>query len=904
MTAEHHERAVLELSATLASSLVLEDVLATVARRVGEIMDVWWVDIWNYSSERDALIYEAYWCRGGMSDDDLAYVGTVTPLGERPEFRRLLEGGRAVECHIDDPDLPPEERVAYEKWGQKATLDAPLRFGDKVIGTLGVAETRHVRHFTDDEHELFEQLCVVAAIAIHNAKMFRRQEEQTRFMTSLVDASRAITSTVDLDEVLDRVAREAVTALGMTQAVVYEYAPDNEAIVYRALYEREPASVPHDALGSTYSFATYPGERAIIFADGPTVERLSDGDLSPDRRKSMEIYREKTVLSVPLRFGERRVGVLRLYDMHEERLVTEAELQLARGLGEQAAIAIINARLFGRLDATQRRLGALLDAGRALTSSLVLEEVIDTVTRTGARAIGSPRCILYEFDRASDTLTARAYAEARPTPGYAEIGVPLPLAKMPGNRAILEARLPVVEQLSDKAVEKHTRAEMAHWSEFTALNVPLFYNDEALGILMFLETEAEREFTPDELALAAGIGEQASIALQNARLFRRQEVHTQRLLGLLESSRAMTASLSARQTIDGMKAEISNLLTGVDCRVGVHLRNDDGAFEAYVAKGERRSAAAQRRPAGDGVVAKALEQKRPVQVEHVKGRTRLVIPLLVKDEPSGFVELSGRLDRPFSEDEIEVAQILANQTAVAVEKARLYEKIELQAITDGLTGLYNHREFHERLKAEVSRSWRYNAPVSLLMIDIDDFKQFNDAYGHVTGDDVLRAVGRLMMLGLRRDIDVAARYGGEEFAIILPNTPAGAAHAVGERLRVTLSSSGAVLPSAAADGARSSGKARAAGKARSQAGHDQASVASGHVGGAAKVGERLRREIERATVLTDDGEPVARVTVSVGVAAFPDHAGDAGGLVKAADDALYAAKHAGKNQVCVADASA
>jgi diguanylate cyclase (GGDEF)-like protein len=355
----------------------------------------------------------------------------------------------------------------------------------------------------------------------------------------------------------------------------------------------------------------------------------------------------------------------------------------------------------------------------------------------------------------------------------------------------------------------------------------------------------------------------------------------------------MTASLSAQQTIDGMKAEISNLLTGVDCRVGVHLRNEDGAFEAFSTDGESRSAVAARRFAGDEVVAQALECKCPVQVEHVKGRTRLVIPLLVKDEPSGFVDLSGRLDRPFSEDEIEVAQILANQTAVAVEKARLYEKIELQAVTDGLTGLYNHREFHERLKSEVSRSWRYNAPVSLLMIDIDDFKRFNDAYGHVIGDDVLRAVGRLMMMGLRRDIDVAARYGGEEFAIILPNTPILAAHAVGERMRATLATSEAVLPV----GARSSAEAR------SQACLDEASGAPAHAGGAAKVGERLRRDIERATVLNDDGETLDRVTVSVGVAAFPDHAGDAGGLVKAADDALYTAKRAGKNRVCLADLS-
>jgi GAF domain-containing protein len=208
----------------------------------------------------------------------------------------------------------------------------------------------------------------------------------------------------------------------------------------------------------------------------------------------MAIYGEKTVLSVPLRYGDERVGILRLYDMHEERAFTDAELQLARGLGEQAAIAIINARLFAQVDAAQRRLEALLDAGRALTSSLVLEEVIDTVTRTGAAALGSSRCLLYEYDCAGDTLTARAYSESSPTPGYADIGVPLPLAKMPGDRAILGSRAPVVEQLADRSVDKHTRAEMAHWGEFTALNVPLFFKDEALGILMFMETEAERHY--------------------------------------------------------------------------------------------------------------------------------------------------------------------------------------------------------------------------------------------------------------------------------------------------------------------------------------------------------------------------------------------------------------------------
>jgi len=879
VSSQEHEHAVLELSATLASSLVLEDVLSTVVRRIGEIMDVWWVDIWNYSSERDALIYEAYWCRGGVSDDDLAYVGTVTPLAERPEFRRLLEGGRPVECHIDDPDLPPEEREAYEKWGQKATLDAPLRFGDRVIGTLGVGETRYVRHFTADERELFEQLSVVAATAIHNARMFRRQEEQQRFLSSLIDASRAITSTVDLDEVLARVAREATRALDVEQAVVYEYDTEADGIVYRTLFECTPAERAHDQLGSTYTFMDYPGERAILLAEAPTAEHVSDPSVSPDRRRSMELYGEKTALSVPLRYGEQPVGILRLYDFEDERRFTEGELRLAKGLGEQAAIAITNARLFAQIEAGRRRVDALLGVSRAVTSSIVLQDVMDSVVRTGAAVLHSPRAILYEYDRDGDALLARAYCETTPTPGYAELDIPLPLATTPGNRAILDMRAPFVEQLSDKGVDKTTRAEMAHWSEFTALNVPLFYNDEALGILMFTETEAERHYTADELELAAGIGEQASVALQNARLYRRQEAQNQRLLALLESSRAMAASLDASNTVASMKAELSNLLSGIDCKVGVQLRDEDGGYRPFRPGGDGRRG---KQAEPDGLAADALAHKRPVQNDAGKGRTRLVIPLLVKDEPSGFVDLSGRLARPFRDDEIEVAQILANQTAVAVENARLYEAIERQAITDGLTGLYNHREFHERLHAEISRSRRYSSPVSLLMIDVDDFKSFNDAYGHQAGDEMLRSIGKLLLTGLRRDIDIAARYGGEEFAVILPNTPIDAAHAVGERMRATFGKAGAAARGAAP---------RAAGKGAARP------RKADHPGGAVKVGERLRRQIATTTVVSGEGSPLEHVTVSVGVAAFPDHAADPNGLVKAADDALYAAKHAGKNRV-------
>ena len=126
--------------------------------------------------------------------------------------------------------------------------------------------------------------------------------------------------------------------------------------------------------------------------------------------------------------------------------------------------------------------------------------------------------------------------------------------------------------------------------------------------------------------------------------------------------------------------------------------------------------------------------------------------------------------------------VLAGQATAALTNARLYRAIQEQAITDGLTGLFNHRYFYERLAQEFARAQRYGLPLSLLMLDIDDFKTFNDTHGHPAGDLVLREVGRLLSTQLRRDVDVAARYGGEEFAVLLPNTARDGAQVVGDRI--------------------------------------------------------------------------------------------------------------------------
>ncbi len=167
-----------------------------------------------------------------------------------------------------------------------------------------------------------------------------------------------------------------------------------------------------------------------------------------------------------------------------------------------------------------------------------------------------------------------------------------------------------------------------------------------------------------------------------------------------------------------------------------------------------------------------------------------------------------------------------------------HEEVSEQAATDVLTGLANRRRFRELLAKEAERSRRFGRPVSLLMIDIDDFKRVNDAHGHPQGDEVLRMVGRLLS-SESREIDEAARYGGEELAVILPETGPSGAH---------------------------------------------------------EVAERIRGQIERAGVPLLHGKGELTITASVGTASIPESADGAEALVAAADDALYRAKRAGKNR--------
>jgi diguanylate cyclase (GGDEF)-like protein len=163
-------------------------------------------------------------------------------------------------------------------------------------------------------------------------------------------------------------------------------------------------------------------------------------------------------------------------------------------------------------------------------------------------------------------------------------------------------------------------------------------------------------------------------------------------------------------------------------------------------------------------------------------RTLIMVPLVAKGQSIGLVELISKAAVVIDPERLELARTMANEAAMALENARLYEVARALADRDPLTGFYNHRYLHQRFGEEVVRAQRTRQPLSVLMLDMDDFKLVNDTFGHLFGDQVLVWTAGVIRSTLRAS-DVAARYGGDEFAILLPATDADAALSTANRIR-------------------------------------------------------------------------------------------------------------------------
>lgn len=260
---------------------------------------------------------------------------------------------------------------------------------------------------------------------------------------------------------------------------------------------------------------------------------------------------------------------------------------------------------------------------------------------------------------------------------------------------------------------------------------------------------------------------------------------------------------------------------------------------------------------GHGIAGKVLESGVPLLVKDVekdprinhknrpqyKTKSFVSIPLKIEDRLSGVLNIADKATgEAFNETDLKLLQSFAANAEIAIERSLLYKKTkELQklSITDPLTGILNRRYLNNRLSEEIARYSRYRQCFSFLMVDIDGFKEYNDTYGHLTGDNILKTLATTLANSLR-PTDITARFGGDEFVSILPQTPK-------------------------AD--------------------------------AIVIAKRLRENIEKARIPAPEESPCDKFTVSIGLTTYPDDASSVTELLEKTDQALYLAKKGGKNKL-------
>ena len=613
---------------------------------------------------------------------------------------------------------------------------------------------------------------------------------EMRRLEMLNEISRVLSSTLDLrslyDTIYEQISRVMDTSMFFVAVVRSEGAM--ATLPYVREFGRLSLDVPCPATPSVTNHVFERGQPLLfhtneqyqIFALENGLPTIVMGDDSRGEGEG-KIY-------VPLNTGSQTIGTLSVQSIRQYAY-TEEDLATLSVIASQAAVAIENARLYSDSVLSARRLQTLLHVAQAINGSLDLKSVLDAIL-TGIGEV-VPYCLAAILlpNAADGSLTSAGVAGAMVERKDWEFNVP---AGRGVTGHVFSSGMPLlvadVQERADYLGPPEIRSEVA---------VPLIRGDNVIGVLDVNRLDPGA-FSDNDLSVLTLFASQAAIAIENARLFAAQQSRMIELHTIQSIVQEMTGLHNADSVAKVVDRELRRLVDFDNCHL-FSLRSDGKQLHPmmlpppWMAKDPLPFTP---QKIGDGlpgwvaqtgkpvIVANSLLDARTSEEMRATGVPRSVIgaPLLHQGAVIGVIALSKQGVNQFDENALRLLEIIAAQAAIALDRCRLYEELRIQAVTDELTGLYNRRYFDTRLLEERSRSIRNHHPLSALMMDVDDFKSVNDTHGHETGDQVLRGLAKLIRNEVRAE-DIVARYGGEEFCLLLPEVPVDGAAAVAERLR-------------------------------------------------------------------------------------------------------------------------
>jgi PAS domain S-box-containing protein len=594
------------------------------------------------------------------------YTGTVLRYGEGAAGTVAETGEPLI---IDNYRTWDGRAIVFEEEQPfTAVLSTPMIWQEEVIGVIHVLDSAEERRFTETDLDLLSLFANHAAIAVENARLLEVADQRVAELQAVRQASLHLTSTLELQPVLETILESALELVSADDAHVFLY--DNDHLEFgAALWNGEHQQGPYDSVrphGLTYTVART-GERVVV------PDAMSD-PLFADRRW------EGAIVGLPLTIGAEVQGVMNVAFQRPHRF-SDDELRVLELLADQAALAIRNAKLYNETRERALEQETLREAALTLTTALERDEVVERILAQLQRVVPyDTASVLLRTEDSLDIVGGRGFPDP---PEILEISFPLD-GDNP-NREVMRTREPVILEDAPKTYEAFQRAPHARVGIRSWLGVPMLVGDKLIGMIALDKTEPAF-YTGEHAQLAKAFAAQAAVAIENARLFEAEKGQRELSERIRETALLLNRSLDLHEVLEMILEQLARV---IDYDSGSVQILEDNATKVIATRNLPESELGHRYLLAEYPYNRRLvEENRPVVIDDIRAensgwreaeglehvRANIGVPLRVRNQVIGILTVDSQHPATYTEDDARLVQTFAQQAAVAIENARLFEE--------------------------------------------------------------------------------------------------------------------------------------------------------------------------------------------------------------------------------------